>query len=903
MSRNAVITALFVLGTLHAQMGGVFPPAAGGGGGGGGQYSSASAGYTVGTVFFAPGGGQAATATESQVQAPAPVSGSVGNLVAKLSAAPGAGNTIVFTFRKAAADTTSTCTITGASATTCTDSHTFSVNAGDLLDIKAVVSGGTVTAGVTLLWSLPGVPGATGSVGATGPGYLATSASSLVTASSGSKSFATQTGLAYAVGARIRATSVGTGEYMEGLVTSYSGSTLVATMDVASGTGTHADWNINLAGVVGTVGQTGPTGPGYLATSTSSLVTAASGSKSFTTQAGLAYTIGARIRATSAGTGEYMEGVVTSYSGTSLVATMDSASGSGSHTDWNLNVAGNVGSVGATGGNGPAGPGYLATSTTSLATGASGSKSFTTQTGLAYTAGARVRATSAGTAEYMEGLVTSYSGSTLIATMDTASGSGTHSDWNLNLAGNVGGTGGGGAINSQTANYPLTAADSSKIVSFNGSNLTASLPGTPPAQPWIASVRNENATALTVSRNGNTINGGTSNISLLQWQQVTCASDGVSNYKCDPPLTAGVNCTLTPGTNALTINCTGGGGGGLADPGGNGLVKRTALNTTTPAAAGTDYSAPGTSETTSGNRIFTGILDASGATRTAPLLIGTSLPGTCTTGDLFFKTNATAGQNIYECTATNTWTQQLNSGGSGNVVLTTGAGAPSANCTAPSSSNLAVYLDSTNQDEWLCTATNTWKKVLSVSGSGAYGVIGGTSSAPSNPSSGLLSCYFDSTSNTQVCLDASGNAFTMVKGITATSHEFLTNVDALGIQHHAPIGATDLPPVPVPTPGTTITLTGVQGMAICTASCTVNVPTPAPGTVFCATLDNNVTGTITFAALGGGAMYQNQAGTAYGTAGTGTLAASSAAGNKACLFGRDATHYLFYSGTGIWTAN
>lgn len=64
-----------------------------------------------------------------------------------------------------------------------------------------------------------------------------------------------------------------------------------------------------------------------------------------------------------------------------------------------------------------------------------------------------------------------------------------------------------------------------------------------------------------------------------------------------------------------------------------------------------------------GTNVFTGTMDASGATRTSPMKVGTSLPGTCTVGDLFFKSDATPGQNIYECTAPNTWTQQLNSGG------------------------------------------------------------------------------------------------------------------------------------------------------------------------------------------------------------------------------------------------
>lgn len=46
---------------------------------------------------------------------------------------------------------------------------------------------------------------------------------------------------------------------------------------------------------------------------------------------------------------------------------------------------------------------------------------------------------------------------------------------------------------------------------------------------------------------------------------------------------------------------------------------------------------------------------------------GTVLPATCTVGDLYFKSDATAGQNLYECQTLNTWTQQLNGGGGGSV--------------------------------------------------------------------------------------------------------------------------------------------------------------------------------------------------------------------------------------------
>ena len=88
----------------------------------------------------------------------------------------------------------------------------------------------------------------------------------------------------------------------------------------------------------------GPSGPGYLATSTSSL-SIGTGSKTFVTQSGLAYAAGTPIQAFSTGSSAYMQGTVTSYSGTSLVANMTITSGSGSHSDWNLSVIGSASTV------------------------------------------------------------------------------------------------------------------------------------------------------------------------------------------------------------------------------------------------------------------------------------------------------------------------------------------------------------------------------------------------------------------------------------------------------------------------------------------------------------------------------------------------------------------------------
>jgi hypothetical protein len=102
----------------------------------------------------------------------------------------------------------------------------------------------------------------------------------------------------------------------------------------------------------------------------------------------------------------------------------------GTFADWNINVAGVQGQQGSTGGPGPQGPmgnpgpigsGYQATSTTSLPL-ATGSVTVFTQSGLAYTTGARVRLSSSGTpTSWMEGLVSSYSGSTLVVNVDLIS--------------------------------------------------------------------------------------------------------------------------------------------------------------------------------------------------------------------------------------------------------------------------------------------------------------------------------------------------------------------------------------------------------------------------------------------------------------------------------------------------
>jgi len=135
-----------------------------------------------------------------------------------------------------------------------------------------------------------------------------------------------------------------------------------------------------------------------------------------------------------------------------------------------------VGNIGSTGSAGPTGPGYTATSTTSLLI-AVASKSFTTQAGLAYTAGARARASSAAnTGNFMEGLVSSYSSTTLVIAVDLIGGSGTLADWNINLAGQPGANS-NVPQNVQSGTYAFVLTDAGKqIFHDSGSAHTYTIP-------------------------------------------------------------------------------------------------------------------------------------------------------------------------------------------------------------------------------------------------------------------------------------------------------------------------------------------------------------------------------------------------------------------------------------------
>lgn len=242
--------------------------------------------------------------------------------------------------------------------------------------------------------------------------------------------------------------------------------------------------------------------------------------------------------------------------------------------------------------------------------------------------------------------------------------------------------------------------------------------------------------------------------------------------------------------------------------------------------------------------------------------------------------------------------------GGGYLALTSGAGSPSGSCSAFSSTNLAVYMDtSTGGYLWFCNSSSAWQKWLSTSNTGQYTVTGATGAAVATPSSGLA-CYFDSTSNTQICIDTSGLASTTVRGTTFTAHAFMTYVDASGVQHSQAIGTSDLPAVPsaVPTSGPVADPGGPNSYEWngATGALTFSLPAGVAGYQRCYRNATGKTGAITVAVTTANAIDLNGAN---GTTGTGTLVSGGALGDAVCLVSDTANHWYAYVQKGTWTNN
>lgn len=126
-------------------------------------------------------------------------------------------------------------------------------------------------------------------------------------------------------------------------------------------------------------------------------------------------------------------------------------------------------------------------------------------------------------------------------------------------AGAAGSGCGSAGVNAQTSGYTLVSGDSGKLVTMNGTSLTATLYGSP-SSGYNSCIENLNSTALTVATNSLQYNGATTSISVPQYWTIHFASNG-TNYFGTVPDIAGSNVTITNATTGHTIAATGGGAG------------------------------------------------------------------------------------------------------------------------------------------------------------------------------------------------------------------------------------------------------------------------------------------------------------------------------------------------------
>lgn len=220
-----------------------------------------------------------------------------------------------------------------------------------------------------------------------------------------------------------------------------------------------------------------------------------------------------------------------------------------SYLDWRM--------ISTTAGNN--GAGYGGTSTTSLTIG-TGSKVFTTQSNLAYVVGSRLRAASNATpTNYMEGIVTAYSGTSLTISSDTVGGSGTAADWNLTIGGGSGVFTGGTLTSALNYAPPVTIASASSVAigAAAANDITISGTTTITSFDTIAAGARRTTTfsgILLLTYNATSlIIPGAANLTTAAGDVAEWISLGSGNWRC-------IDYTKANGTSVVSS-----GGGGLTD--------------------------------------------------------------------------------------------------------------------------------------------------------------------------------------------------------------------------------------------------------------------------------------------------------------------------------------------------
>lgn len=168
----------------------------------------------------------------------------------------------------------------------------------------------------------------------------------------GSKTFVVADKKAFAVGNRCRVIGAVATNWMEGDITAVTATSITVAVDVVGGSGTLAVWTFALTGARGAIGTTGAggatgatgaVGAGYDdVTSSTSATISSTGAITLTINKRGAFAVNGRVRLANSST-NWMEGVITAISASSVTVNRDKSAGSGAFAAWVMTVAGQPG--------------------------------------------------------------------------------------------------------------------------------------------------------------------------------------------------------------------------------------------------------------------------------------------------------------------------------------------------------------------------------------------------------------------------------------------------------------------------------------------------------------------------------------------------------------------------------
>jgi hypothetical protein len=175
----------------------------------------------------------------------------------------------------------------------------------------------------------------------------------------------------------------------------------------------------------------------------------------------------------------------------------------------------------------------LGTSTTSV-TVATGAQTFATQSGLGFAPGQIIGVTEqSNSGNTLNGVVTSYSGTTLVLSITSITGSGTHADWNITGNFLVTPVSGGGSGISRSISSVSTATNAGSTASTDyvyliSGNTTVTLPTAVGNSDLYTFVNVGTGIATVATTSSQTINGSLTIPLAVQYTSVSMVSNGTN---------------------------------------------------------------------------------------------------------------------------------------------------------------------------------------------------------------------------------------------------------------------------------------------------------------------------------------------------------------------------------------